>query len=300
MISFLSSVIFSVGFAASILCPVWKNEVKNFRAEIANPALDCRATCKNTTECIVQADPCGRRYTINKEYSSEMKEAVGKLNVSDCPSQIKLPLDEKAECVKHKCQIQHLDCKSALAKSDEFFKTNFRQQCKFDRECSFVLKPNEKCVEYLPVNSVQNELINAAELSYVKDKVIQSCLKGQPVYCPKKNTSQCFANQCIQVDQKIPFVSYLNFEGVKGIANFKSRTEPIKVPALTEIKCQKKSDCEVVVGVCSQYAVTLNKIHVADFKEKIKEFEVKVACPVSSKLNIPSPECFSNFCVFKE
>jgi hypothetical protein len=301
MLFFISKILLNFVFAAPFQCPELRLSIapNNLQSQ-SNQGLDCRTKCLKNEDCTVELDPCGRRMAIHSKYKNEVKEAFKKADSNECPFITEIPLIEKAHCVKLKCQVIPVSCEVAKQQLEKFSSKSFPDQCKVDKDCSFIIHPVGPCFKRLPLNVLGITPSKEFEFNYLKERVVKSCNILKANFCDTKKTSQCISNTCVQLEKKMTQKPYLNYEGPEHRAHYNSRTEPLMVPSRDEIICKSQSDCKSVSGICGQYAVALNKEHYSMFKEKIEEKERSIACPVVGAFSLPLPDCVNNFCVFQQ
>ncbi len=279
-------------------CPDWDpNKTKN-TWKIENEALSCRAECTKKQDCASSLDPCGRVMFYNKSYSDQIKLFLKQGSNFECSNRFDFGADLSFECKNSKCEAGFGMCEQDRKKLHDYTSSHVSTKCSTDADCTFFLSPDETCARRLPASSTGDFQSNQLNISYLREAVLHSCKMKNIQECDSTEKSLCLLNQCTVLPEKPKYKNFLNFEGPKSVANYQSNTIPVKMPPLSQSKCNTDQECSEVVGICSQYIVSLNKKFSIAFKTEIEKKEKSFACANATKIQIPKSKCVKKFCSF--
>lgn len=284
--------------SSKTLCPEWKTAEVINSWKIDNEALSCRSQCRSKQDCTSIIDDCGRVLIFNKSYSLELELLLKQLPKYECPNRFDFGNKLDLNCRNKKCDIRFDSCAQEREKLNKYISSKLSTKCVKDSDCTFFLSREESCVRRLPVTSsaeFQNHQLN---LAFLNESVLHSCKGKNWKECDSSEKSFCITHQCVVLAEKPQFKNFLNLEGPHFIANYNSNTTPIKMPGPTQSKCTVDSDCSEILGVCSQYVVSLNKKFLPIFKADLVKMLKTIACAAAPKIQIPKSRCFKKFCSF--
>jgi hypothetical protein len=278
-------------------CPELKPDSGKIGWNLSNSALRCRAQCKTKEECAISRDSCGRLMVHHKSYSADVAAAAQKMAQASCDSPFEMGNDLKVDCKRNRCTLEFSNCEAERKKLNNFIKDTADTKCETDNDCTFILAPDESCLRRYPVSKSVNLNRQQLNFNYLKEATITSCgMKSGE--CNSNEKAFCVAKECVVMLEKPPYKNFVNFEGVKYIPNYNSNTVPIKSPTGSQSKCASDSECVEGFGICHQYAFSINKNRLGDFKSDLKKLEASVACPALPKIELPKSRCFKNLCSF--
>lgn len=277
-------------------CPSIEKDISSTSWQSSSPGLNCRSECKKDEDCEIFKDSCGRMLVVNKKFHNEIQHFVS-LPVA-CPDKIDDSLKATAVCGKNRCAVKFLSCAQEKDNRLSFVKKHYVSDCNSDADCSFISLASDECRYEYPVSARSDSEKNKETLAYLNFRVGKSCSKISSTSCDKNKINQCFVGQCLRVAKRIEFVSYLNLEGVAARPNLKSRTKPLITATAEEIKCSTSKDCTVTSGVCGQNLLSVNTKNYNFLKQRVAEFEKKIACPPSTKEKVSSSACSQGYCLF--
>lgn len=293
---FLSSLAF--GQAPQLAkCPAFKGDSADVSWRITNVATHCRAHCETNADCISVQDKCGRVVFSNKIYKSEIESFINSGNYS-CPSSLQALQEIDSVCERKKCEPAFKSCEVQIRKQNDYLASKAVTECAGDSDCSFVSVPNEKCIQRLPISRASDLPKISLDIQYLRDAVLSACKMKNVKECSPIAKSYCISKECLVLQERPPFKNFVNFEGASSVPNFASNTNPIKMPRASQSKCAQDSECAETTGVCSQYAVSINKKFLASFKADVEKMEKSIACPTTDKIQVPKSRCFKEFCSF--
>lgn len=287
---------------SSVSCPDWKSEHSNLLGwRWRGQALECRSTCVQDQDCVTLQDACGRVLIVNKKYHQEVVLFSKGSSKDDCKSQMNLLGTELPTCRRGQCELQTISCEEAKRLQKEYVEKNFPQECRRDHDCSFLEIVGSNCLEKFPVSNQVNIDPHQLNLSYIQDRILQSCGRLPQLTCDKSKLNQCFAGKCLRVEKRIERVNFLNLEGAEAKPNAGSRTLPPAAAILSELRCSENSQCQTVFGVCRQSLLSVNKGNADKLRAKISSLEGNLACPplnVKKGKGMPQSRCIDGLCLF--
>lgn len=286
----------NVHLSAQTNCPSLSSNLNFNSWSYSSPALQCRSECKMDQDCIALKDLCGRVAIVNKNHASEVESYLKQ--ITSCDINVETESGVSTVCKEKRCHLQVKSCSQEKEKRESFLKRNYTDDCEKDSDCSYLSVPNESCMYEMPVSIKADVEKNKLTLQYLNYRVQLGCNKMSNKVCENAQLNQCFIGKCLRVSKRIDFVNYVNFEGVSGKINLKSRTKPLVAAKVTEISCQQSTDCQVLEGVCRQNLISVNKKFYESLKTRVVDFEKKVACPEIKPLKIVKSDCVQGFCVF--
>lgn len=293
---------FAHGAAAEVSkvkqCPDWDAKNTKNTWQIENEALSCRADCTKKQDCTSSLDPCGRILVYQKAYSDQIKLFLKQSPNYECSVRFDFGANLSLDCRNSKCETGFGMCEQERKKLNEYTTTHISTKCSTDADCTFFLSPEETCARRLPSSTASDFQNHQLNISYLRQAVLRSCKMKNLQECDSTEKSYCLLNQCTVLPEKPKYKNFLNLEGPKFVPNYQSNTIPLKMPPLSQSKCNSDQECSEILGICSQYILTVNKKFSVVFKSEMEKKEKSFACANTPKIQIPKSKCVKKFCSF--
>lgn len=288
---------------SSLSCPEWKADLSNLLGwRLRGPALECRSTCVHDQDCVILRGACGRVLIVNKKFQQDVALFSQGSSKDDCRSQMSLLGAEPPTCRRGFCELQTITCEQAKKVQREYLEKNFRRDCRRDQDCSFLEITGSNCLEKFSVNNQSGVEAHQLNLTYIQDRILQSCGSLPKLSCEKSKLNQCFTGTCIRVEKRIERVNFLSLEGAEAKPNQGSRTLPPVAADFNELSCSENNQCQTVLGVCGQSLLSVNKRNADKLRAKILFLEGNLACPslnFKKSQGMSQTRCIEGLCLFE-